>query len=130
MDENNIISPESKWPKSNGMIVPKGYLEEFTSKMMDKIPQEPAVIEIPKRTLLQIIRPYTYLAAMFAGAYLMLNIFSVGSFNMNESAKMQRMLAEVVNTNTLAYVDDYIAVDDYDIYDELYNEGFEIPSNY
>lgn len=137
MDTKVNNSPESNWPKSNGMTVPKGYFEDFTTKMMAKIPEEVISPAEPKRTTWQIIKPYVYMAAMFAGAYLMLNLFNIGSglrtTAVSTGESMQDLLADVVNDNTVSYLDDYISMNDcevYDVYDELFDEGFEIPVIY
>lgn len=131
-EETNATQPEKNWPKTNGMTVPDGYFRDFTRRMMSQIPEEePKVIKL---TTWQKIRPYAYMAAMFAGAYLMLNMFSLGrrlspAESPAAAQPTQEMLAQVVNTNTLAYVDDYISMSDYDIYTDLYESGFEIPEN-
>ena len=135
MDTNINTSPESNWPKRNGMTVPKGYFEDFTTRMMAKIPEEPVYSTEIKRTTWQKLKPYAYLAALFAGAYLMLNIFQIGSSlrpiaTPSASESMQELFADVVNSSTMTYLDDYISVSDCEVYDELFNEGFEIPEIY
>lgn len=119
---NNNIS----FPKSNGMTVPEGYFSDFQRRMMEALPELPAA-EVPKpRSKWQIIRPYVYMAAMFAGIYLMLNIFSLtGGFSRNE----QPQYAEVVNEQTLAYVNDYVSLTDIDLYDDLYEAGITLPES-
>lgn len=131
MTDNNTTSTEHGWPKTNGMTVPDGYFDDFAKRIMAKLPDDapqPVVIE---RTWWQKMKPYTYMAAMFMGAYLMLNIFSIGR-SVKEAVNPQSgsssdMIAQVVNTNTLSYVDDYISMSDYELYDDLYKSGFEIP---
>lgn len=133
MTEKNSKSPMSGWPKTNGMTVPDGYFDEFASRMMAKLPEMPSEPKVIERTWWHKARPYVYMAAMFAGAYLMLNIFSLTSGLRKSvatpSAASGEMIAEVVNSNTLAYVDDYISMNDYDLYDDLYNAGYEIPES-
>ncbi len=114
------------FPKSNGMRVPEGYFEDFQRRMMDSLPELPAA-EAPKpRSKWQILRPYVYMAAMFTGIYLMLNIFSLtGGFNRNHHTQF----AEVVNEQTLAYVNDYVSLTDIDLYDDLYEAGVVLPES-
>lgn len=132
MTENTSKSTPEALPKSNGMTVPDGYFADFKTRMMAQLPDLPDVAEAPVRTRWQKLKPYVYMAAMFAGAYLMLNIFTIsekfrpGSAVMPEPASAN-LLAEVVNTGTLAYVDDYISISEYDLYDDLYESGYEIP---
>lgn len=122
----NTTNNNLPFPKSNGMKVPEGYFEDFQRRIMDSLPEIP-VAEAPKpRTKWQIIRPYVYMAAMFAGIYLMMNIFSLtGRFNPNE----QTRFAEVVNEQTLAYVNDYVSLTDFDLYDDLYEAGITLPES-
>lgn len=58
---------------------PKGYFEDFKSRLMDRIHQEESVEqELPepqKRPILQVLKPYLYLAAMFVGLALFINLF-------------------------------------------------------
>lgn len=127
MTDKNTTSAEQGWPKTNGMTVPEGYFENFTDRMMAKIPQEePKVVEL---TWWQRVKPYTYLAAMFAGAWLLLNIFTIGNKLKGGVTPTSGgdMIAQVVNANTIGYVDDYISMSDYELYDDLYESGFEIP---
>lgn len=122
-------NPEEGWPKTNGMTVPDGYFEDFARRMMECIPDEPVrKPEIIKPSLWQRVRPYVYMAAMFAGIYLMLNIFTLttGIRGPKSEASVNTMFAEVVNTGTQSYVDDYISVSDYDLFNELYESGYEI----
>lgn len=114
------------FPKSNGMTVPEGYFEDFQRRIMDSLPELPVAEPEKPRTKWQIIRPYVYMAAMFAGVYLMMNMFSLtGIFNHSE----QSYYAEVVNEQTLAYVDDYVSINDIDYYDDLYEAGITLPES-
>lgn len=121
--------PEAGWPKTNGMTVPEGYFEDFANRMMAQIPQEPTVQAEEPRTLWMRVRPYIYMAAMFAGIYLMMHIFTLtaGIGGSNAENATSDLLAEVVNNNTTSYLDDYISMSEYDLYDDLYEAGYEIP---
>lgn len=130
MSDISKHNPKAALPKNNGMTVPEGYFDDFRKRMMDRIPAEvPAVASVPRKTLWMKVRPYVYMAAMFAGIYLMLNIFTLTTGLRGEKTDTASvpLLAEVVNTSTTSYVDDYISVTDYDLYDQLYEAGFEIP---
>lgn len=114
------------FPKSNGMTVPEGYFKDFQRRIMDSLSELPVAEPEKPRTKWQIIRPYVYMAAMFAGVYLMMNMFSLtGIFNHSE----QSYYAEVVNEQTLAYIDDYVSVNDIDFYDDLYEAGITLPES-
>ncbi len=125
-------NPENGWPKSNGMTVPDGYFEDFTRRMMQQLPdrERETESERPRRKLWLTLRPYVYMAAMFAGIYLMLNIFTLTTGlrgDKNAAASEGTLLAEVVNTGTSSYVDEYISMSNYDLYNDLYEAGYEIP---
>ena len=55
--------------------VPEGYFTSFKSGLMDSLPEYPAKPEKQRLTAWQRMRPYVYLAAMFAGIWCMMNIF-------------------------------------------------------
>lgn len=116
-----------KFPESNGMTVPEGYFDDFRRRMMEVLPETaPAPAAPARRSKWQIIRPYVYMAAMFTGIYLMMNIFSLTS---GFKAVSQPEFADVVNDQTLAYVDDYISLNDIDLYDDLYEAGISLPES-
>lgn len=132
MNTPDLKQSANGWPRNNGMTVPDGYFEDFARRMMDRIPAEPATPAVThRRSKWQIIRPYVYMAAMFAGVYLMMNIFSFTSNLRNADTQSSTpLLAELVNTGTASYLDDYLtSVSDLDLYNDLYESGFEIPES-
>lgn len=123
----------------SGMTVPEGYFEEFAARMTASLPEQPwekadnareKDYILPHKTLWNTVRPYVYMAAMFAGVWCMMKMFDF----MRPSAYTIGLdnnphLAEAVSNTT--YVNDYILnssveFDDMDsgLYDDLYNEGF------
>lgn len=119
------------WPKSDGRTVPEGYFDDFARRIMAQIPEEVCAKKEPERTVWQKIRPYVYMAAMFAGVYLMMNIFTLttgirDAVNAND-ASMQ--LADLVTPSTSSFLDEYIATNDTYFYDDMYESGYEIPEN-
>ena len=64
--------------------VPDGYFEGFTEDIMSRIPEKP-VSESEKISLYTRIKPLLYLAAMFAGAIILLNIISDKKANLREA---------------------------------------------
>ncbi len=70
--EDQLIN---KYGRDSGYRVPDGYFNELNQRIMSELPPYP---EAPRRadmTLWQKLKPYTYLAAMFAGIWLMMNMF-------------------------------------------------------
>lgn len=131
MKKTNINESPHGWPKTDGRTVPEGYFDDFARRMMEKLPESVPVIAAPKRTVWQKIRPYVYMAAMFAGVYLMMNIFTLttGIRNMVNPTDTSMMLAELVNTDMTSYVDEYMETTSPYFYDDLYESGFEIPDD-
>lgn len=84
MKYNNtpLESPLEKVNRHHGMTVPEGYFEDFAKRMEEALPPMPfenADEDRPAapmhRTLWQKIRPYVYMAAMFAGVWCMMKVF-------------------------------------------------------
>jgi len=111
--------------------VPEGYFEGFTDELMSRIPEktvsEPEIISIYTR-----IKPFLYLAAMFVGAIIMVNIIGkmksgspeddngtpvntglVSSVNdpagISEDAEFLEYIEEMyVDKYALSYIDDFM----------------------
>lgn len=72
----------------SGYRVPENYFEQLNARIISSLPEYP---ETPKEVRLsawQRIKPYVYLAAMFAGIWLMMTMFhhiasSADSFNLD-----------------------------------------------
>lgn len=119
---------------SAGMSVPDGYFDSFAERMAASLPYRPEAEESPKarkspRTLWQNIRPYVYLAAMFAGVWLMLQMFAMmGGYGKLEPMESNTVLAEAVNNDNFFfdyYLDD---ISNYDAY-SYYGDGSDIYSD-
>ena len=63
--------------QGSGFKVPENYFANFNFKLMESLP-EVKITEEVKPTLWVRVRPFVYMAAMFAGIWLMMNIFTVG----------------------------------------------------
>lgn len=112
-----------------GETVPDGYFDNFRQRMKQQLPErqweydgEPT--QGQERTWWMKIRPYAYMAAMFLGIWCMMNMFDlIRSGSTMEISQSPEMLAALGNE---AFVDDYVVqdIDDYDLYDDLYDTGF------
>ncbi|MDE6305694.1 MAG: hypothetical protein K2L90_03805 [Muribaculaceae bacterium] len=111
----------NKINRSSGMTVPEGYFADFAARMERELPQQPVILDTP-RTIWQKLRPYTYMAAMFAGIWCMLQMFNMMSPQSTDPSS-NPVLAEALDNTS--FVSDYCMADmtDYDILDELYSEG-------
>lgn len=61
--------------KSTPYRVPDGYFEEVTVRIMHQLPAYPAPPKAAKLSTWQKMRPYVYMAAMFAGIWCMMKVF-------------------------------------------------------
>jgi len=85
--------------KVNPFKVPTGYFENFSSSVMSQLPEkeqkEPQVISLWERA-----KPWFYMAAMFTGIALMVNIF----IHRPESTKI---FSEDVNNISIDEIDEF-----------------------
>lgn len=57
-----------------GFVLPEGSLEEVYRKVSAELPER-KLLAMPKVTMWQKVRPYLYMAAMFAGIWCMMKMF-------------------------------------------------------
>ncbi len=110
---------------SAGMKVPDGYFEDFAARMAVALPERPelenpeAAARAERPTLWRRVRPYVYMAAMFAGIWLMLQMFAmIGMGSKLKPMDQNPVLAEALSDDDFMF--DYL-YDDYSTY-ELYGE--------
>ena len=104
-----------KYGKDPGFKVPENYFDDFNKRMTEMLPDvEITPIDI-KPTMWQRVKPLVYMAAMFAGVWCMMQVFThfTNTSNFNSvGAVAEKMIDD--NNN----VEDFImsgAVSDYDI---------------
>lgn len=116
----------------SGETVPEGYFADFKARMKTQLPDLPreAAEPAPKRSLWTKIRPYAYLAAMFAGIWCMMNMFDIarsasGTDTIEEHPRLIAALSDD------SFVNEYVMpdIDGYDLYNDLYESGFD-PSEF
>ena len=105
----------TKYGKDPGFKVPENYFADFNKRMADMLPDvEITPIEV-KPTMWQRVKPFAYLAAMFAGVWCMMSVFS--HFNGTGDNSGVGAVAEKL-TDDKSNVDEFImsgSVSDYDI---------------
>lgn len=122
------LNPLQQVGRMDGMTVPDGYFRGFAERMASELPdKQPAVVEM-SRSLWQKTRPYIYLAAMFAGIWCMLQMFAMmGGTGVSGAITPDNnpVLADAIENDS--FMDDYyyMAVDEYDLYDDLYAAGMD-----
>lgn len=131
-DPNTHIIDEITRDKGNGMTVPEGYFNDFAVKMAGKLPfreelDVPAAKQSkPRNSRWLQVRPYVYMAAMFAGAWCLIKMFTLMSpaasdVNINNYPALSLALEDE------QFVDEYIidGISSYDVYEDSYNDGIE-----
>ncbi|MBD5232811.1 MAG: hypothetical protein HDS65_01390 [Bacteroidales bacterium] len=114
---------------SAGLEVPEGYFENFATRMAEMLPERPEIesstrAEVAEvRSFWQKVRPYVYMAAMFAGIWLMMQLFT----NLSGAGQLTPLSDNPVLANALSddsFVLDYIYddVNSWDIVDEMLDD--------
>lgn len=106
-EENEILS---KIDKQTGFTVPEGYFSDF-AKNMEQVLPEKSFVDDSEPTRWQRMRPYVYMAAMFAGIWCMMNIFG----RMASQSDSEATLA--AETQEEEYIEEYILSNSYCEYD-------------
>ena len=118
--DNDILS---RIGKHDGMTVPEGFFDDFAKHMEESLPYRAEAEEtrvVPRRTVWNRIRPYVYMAAMFAGIWLMLQMFAMlGGQNRIGDIGDSKVLAEAMGDDDFVF--DYFFSDkySYEIVDEM-----------
>ena len=105
----------NKYGKDPGFKVPENYFADFNQRMADMLPDVEITQVDVKPTLWQRVKPLVYMAAMFAGVWCMMTIFS--HLTSTENINGVQAVAEKL-TDDRDNLDDFImsgAVSDYDI---------------
>ena len=104
----------SKIGKDSGFKVPENYFSDFAEKMAKSLPEQ-KITPIPQPTRWQKIRPFVYMAAMFAGIWCMMQIFN-GISSKDKGIYNPEIVAGFQNE---ANVDDFMLHGDVSEYDIL-----------
>ena len=95
--------------------MPENYFDDFNKRMTEMLPDVEITPVDVKPTMWQRVRPLVYLAAMFAGVWCMMQVFS--NFTGSNNLDSVRAVAEKLQDDK-TNVDEFImsgAVTDYDI---------------
>lgn len=110
-DDSTLLK---KYGKNPGFKVPENYFDDFNKRMTEMLPDVEITPVDVKPTMWQRIRPIVYLAAMFAGVWCMMQVFS--NFTTSNNLNSVRAVAEKLQDDK-GNVDEFImsGVSDYDI---------------
>ncbi len=118
----------SKIDHQSGMTVPDNFFEDFNKRMIEALPEQSWENSSPRimpRSFWSRVRPYVYMAAMFLGIWCMMKTFDLMRGDVPVSVEKNTQLMSAINND--AFFNDYCspAVSESDIYDDLYDEGFD-----
>lgn len=118
----------SKIDHQSGMTVPDNFFEDFNKRMIEALPEQSWENSSPRimpRSFWSRVRPYVYMAAMFLGIWCMVKTFDLMRGDVPVSVEKNTQLMSAINND--AFFNDYCspAVSESDIYDDLYDEGFD-----
>lgn len=72
MTDDNL---KTKYGTDTGMTVPDDYFEDLNRRILQTLPGYPERPKVVEMSRWQRFKPYVYLAAMFAGIWLMMSVF-------------------------------------------------------
>lgn len=112
----------------NPYKVPDRYFEEFKDELLSKLPEYPQKPAERDVSVWHKIRPYLYMAAMFAGIWCMMKIFHTASTTSQEA--IQKVAEAPGNTTNTLFTDqesfDYLATNTFGDSFELEDEVSEL----
>ena len=118
-----ITDPQS------GFRLPDGYFDALTQRVMDRLPSDEASLSAAPQpeeiTLWQRVRPWIYLAALFAGAAFIIRVASP-----SPQEKADRLAREESESEEMEYINnalDGAMMDDYSLYVYLADESTANP---
>ena len=100
MDQKKIILKDIT--KTDPFKVPEGYFEHFTNNILSQLPD--GIREEPKTiSLWQRVRPWAYMAAMFLGMGLIIDLF----VNLPSQPSVKKYASEGLKLSSSSDIDDF-----------------------
>lgn len=126
-EEDKLID---KFGRDTGFSVPDGYFEQVVETVMTNLPPYPEPARKVELSRWQRIKPYIYMAAMFAGIWLMMKIFvnvsPVGELNIeNPPAHLAMAIQDAEISDPMFMVP---AMADYELENEMSEAYSDIES--
>ncbi len=116
---------KEKCGQEPGFRVPDGYFEDLNARIMDSLPAYPEAPRAVPLSFWQKIKPYMYLAAMFAGIWVMMKVFytvSTDSRYSLDNPPEAIVLALEGNSHEMEYL--YPVISDVQLEEEV-SDGYE-----
>ena len=122
--------------EGDGLRVPEGYFEDFATRMSAQLPfreeldlpvAEQERMQSPRSRTWMRVRPYVYMAAMFAGAWCLIKMFTLmGGASADVSIENYPALSLALEDEQ--FVDEYVidGVSTYDIMEDSYLQSIGV----
>ena len=118
--------------KDAGFKVPENYFAEFNARMAQELP-EVTITEVNEKPSLWLrVRPYVYLAAMFAGVWCTMKVFTgITTNQMSTQQRMSEIAPGIIMEQNADEFLNYGVASDYDImtYEDSVQMDVEIDAN-
>ena len=124
-EEDNMLK---KVGTENAFRVPEGYFENFTSELMNRLPEkEKLAFEQKEPTMWERVKPWAYMAAMFVGAALIIRVASTDHkpATADDVAVTEVDTEVVVSDEMIDVAVDRAMLDDYSLYVYLSDASVE-----
>ena len=123
-EEDNILK---KVGTENAFRVPEGYFENFTSELMNRLPEkEKLAFEQKEPTMWERVKPWAYMAAMFVGAALIIRVASTEHKPVTvDEVAVTEVDTEVISDEMIDVALDRAMLDDYSLYVYLSDASVE-----
>ncbi len=129
IEKENILD---KIGRKDGMTVPEGYFADFQQRMEGMLPfnedaESPRKLQAP-RSFWEKVRPFVYMAAMFAGVWCMVKMFSMltPAGGMDLSIDNNEVLSSALSDDTFIY--EYLRddVSGREVLEEMYSDSIAV----
>ena len=106
----------TKLGRDAGFKTPTGYFDDFNRRMADMLPEVEITDVNVEPSLWVRVRPYAYLAAMFAGIWCMMKVFNIASGTVTGQMRVNEIAAGIQVENN---AEDFLMMggaSDYDVF--------------
>lgn len=118
--ESEILS---RYGKDPGFKVPDNYFADFAGKMKEALSEKQPESNVTP-SLWHRVKPFVYMAAMFAGIWCMMKVFTMMKDTSSNTSLYNSTIAEAFKNDD--FVDEYILTSDFNEYDliqEMYEDS-------
>ncbi len=111
---------KEKYGTNPGFRVPDGYFEELNAQILSNLPPYKEAPKTVSLTMWQRVKPYVYLAAMFAGIWMMMKVFhTVSTSDRLTLDNPPEAIVQALDAHNFDELMLYSSLQDYDLQQEL-----------